>query len=161
MKPFSLSKGWGCGYRTLQTICSWLCLQKKSASDDQVPTIPQIQAMLVDMEDKPAAFKGSRHWIGSFEVQISLMSHFPFFFLKIFIIPKVCLIVDKLFDVPCKIIHVASGLELDKHFHAIEQHFDRFGSPVMMGGDQDASSKGILGTCTTQTNHNYLLVLVR
>ena len=84
MKPFTLSKGWGCGYRTLQTICSWLCLQKKSASDDQVPTIPQIQAMLVDMEDKPAAFKGSRHWIGSFEVQISLMSHFPFFCLKKF-----------------------------------------------------------------------------
>lgn len=33
-----------------------------------VPSIREIQAALVDMQDKPRSFLNSRQWIGSFEV---------------------------------------------------------------------------------------------
>ncbi len=46
-------------------------------------------------------------------------------------------------------------------FSQLEEHFEKFGSPVMMGGDHDASSKGILGTCaSTDKKDCFLLVLV-
>lgn len=60
------SQGWGCGYRTLQTVCSWMTDNQKS--DVKVPTIREIQEILVLLEDKPRGFLGSRQWIGSFEV---------------------------------------------------------------------------------------------
>ena len=60
-----------------------------------------------------------------------------------------CLILDYLYDVPCKIIH-APAKEINgklqhtlvDHVDALRHHFKVFGSPVMMGGDVDASSKG-------------------
>ena len=60
-----------------------------------------------------------------------------------------CLILDYLYDVPCKIVH-APAVEtngklqhtLSKHVDDVKNHFKKFGSPVMMGGDVDASSKG-------------------
>jgi len=61
-----LSQGWGCGYRTLQTMCSWLIGQKQPG---KVPSIPQIQEILVQSEDKNSKFKGSTDYIGSFEVR--------------------------------------------------------------------------------------------
>lgn len=73
---------------------------------------------------------------------------------------QVGLVIDKLFDVPCKILHIPSGRALTDHFPLIQEHFKEKASPVMMGGNQDAASKGILGTCTTNDNENYLLVLV-
>jgi len=42
----------------------------------------------------------------------------------------------------------------------MEQHFKEMSSPLMMGGDEDAASKGILGTCSTDDNQFFLLVLV-
>ena len=64
-----------------------------------------------------------------------------------------CLILDCLYDVPCKIIHATSNSKkgnvqhgLGSHVDSLQSHFRDFGSPVMMGGDVDASSKGeILG----------------
>lgn len=53
--------------------------------------------------------------------------------------------IDKLFDIPCKILHVNKGDELSTITNALRTHFDMFGSPVMMGGDMDCSSKGIMG----------------
>lgn len=118
--------GWGCGYRTLQTMCSWLISQGvKGHTETKVPSIPEIQDTLVCLEDKSANFKGSRDWIGSFEI---------------------CLVLDELFDTPCKIIHLSSGDQLRTNFMKLEEHFEKISSPVMMGGDQDAASKGILGT---------------
>ena len=60
-----------------------------------------------------------------------------------------CLILDYLYDVPCKIIH-APAVEtngqlhhsLFEHVDDVKNHFKKNGSPVMMGGDVDASSKG-------------------
>ncbi|XP_077493753.1 ufm1-specific protease 1-like isoform X8 [Amblyomma americanum] len=40
-----------------------------------VPTIAEVQAALVAMEDKEARFQGSRDWIGSTEVFLCL-DHF-------------------------------------------------------------------------------------
>ncbi|KAL4712603.1 hypothetical protein ACJJTC_007198 [Scirpophaga incertulas] len=115
-------RGWGCGYRTLQTMCSWMShnynIKKK------VPSISEIQEILVNIGDKPRSFLKSRQWIGSFEV---------------------CLIIDTLYDVPCKIVHVNKGNELNTIIETLKCHFAKFSSPVMMGGDVDCSSKGIMG----------------
>merc|ERR550532_1746403 len=71
-------RGWGCGYRTLQTIASWIIERKgltsskhlnNDSSKTLVPSIPDIQRILVeDLKDKESGFAGSRDWIGSFEV---------------------------------------------------------------------------------------------
>jgi len=148
-------RGWGCGYRTLQTIASWIINRKELQSSEHqnneteaksVPSISEIQKILVeDLKDKPNSFNGSRDWIGSFEV---------------------CLILDYLYDVPSKIIHAPSIQTkgevqhgLLNHVEALRSHFQKFGSPIMMGGDVDCSSKGIFGIATTKNKKNYLLVV--
>ena len=40
-------RGWGCGYRTLQTIISWI--QHNSRTELTVPTIKKIQEILVEV----------------------------------------------------------------------------------------------------------------
>ncbi|XP_072943093.1 ufm1-specific protease 1-like [Epargyreus clarus] len=115
--------GWGCGYRTLQTICSWLN-HNYAKNSVPIPSIPDIQQILVTLEDKPNSFLGSREWIGSFEV---------------------CIVIDRLYDIPCKILHVKKGDELGTLVDTLKGHFEMFGSPIMMGGDVDCSSKGIMG----------------
>lgn len=58
--------GWGCAYRSLQTIISWFQLQ--GYTQEGVPTHREIQQALVDVGDKEASFVGSSKWIGSQEV---------------------------------------------------------------------------------------------
>eukprot|EP00092_Neocalanus_flemingeri_P024650 GFUD01026735.1.p1 GENE.GFUD01026735.1~~GFUD01026735.1.p1 ORF type:complete len:218 (-),score=60.16 GFUD01026735.1:93-746(-) len=130
-------RGWGCGYRTLQTVISWIVNNKKGSSEEPVPSIAEIQDILVRMEDKPGGFSGSREWIGSVEV---------------------ALVLDQLFDVPGKIVHTRSGRELEEVFEKLKTHFDQTGCPVMMGGDLDASSKGVFGTCQTSSEKYFLIV---
>lgn len=134
-------RGWGCGYRTLQTMASWLC-HSWSPPKGQCrapPSLPEIQQALVTMEDKPGSFAGSREWIGTFEA---------------------ALVLDYFYDVPCRVIHVrGGGAELEERaVEELHQHFQKHGSPVMMGGDRDNSSKGILGVCTGDLG-SYLLVM--
>ncbi|BFZ25310.1 hypothetical protein BsWGS_28349 [Bradybaena similaris] len=124
-------RGWGCGYRTLQTICSWVRHHhlssdavSESHKNSPVPSIVQVQEALVDMEDKPRSFVNSRQWIGSFEV---------------------CLVLDYLYDVPCKILHIDKGVNISQFMPELYEHFRTVGSPVMMGGESDNSSKGIMG----------------
>ena len=76
---------------------------------------------MVQLEDKHERFLGSRDRIGSFEV---------------------CLVLDHLFNVPCKILNISSGSQLKNQVAVLIKIFDHFGSPIMMGGDVDASSKG-------------------
>ena len=64
-------KGWGCGYRTLQTMCSWIQGQRGEGMH-KVPSLGQFQDALVAMEDKPKSFAGSKEWIGSFELCICI-----------------------------------------------------------------------------------------
>ncbi|XP_030636761.1 ufm1-specific protease 1 [Chanos chanos] len=133
-------RGWGCGYRTVQTISSWLChnWSPPKSSCRSPPSLPEIQRALVTIGDKPPLFCGSKDWIGTFEAAIVL---------------------DHFYDVPCRIVHVRSGgSELAKAAEDLHQHFTIHGSPVMMGGDRDNSSKGILGVCTGKQG-SYLLVM--
>lgn len=134
-------RGWGCGYRTIQTMASWICHNMSLPKDKKtlLPSIPEIQQALANMEDKPGSFVSSRDWIGTFEAS---------------------LILDFFYDVPCKLVHVrGGGAELEQvAVKALHNHFEKQGSPVMMGGDRDNSSKGILGVCTSNEG-SYLLVV--
>ncbi|XP_074615685.1 ufm1-specific protease 1-like [Acropora palmata] len=131
-------RGWGCGYRTLQTICSWVChalRDKKQVS--KVPSLRQIQQTLVEVGDKPNSFVGSREWIGSFEA---------------------CLCVDQTFGVCSKIIHVNDGSHIDKDVTVgLLEHFKHIGSPVMIGGDADAAAKTLLGVCESKSGSYFLI----
>lgn len=131
-------RGWGCGYRTVQTLSSWLHMNGFSLNGPRA-SLAQIQQALVSMQDKPDSFIGSKGWIGTFEAS---------------------LVLDFLHDVPCKVVHVrGGGAELER-MAAVElhEHFRVYGSPVMMGGDRDNSSKGIVGVCTG-AGGSYLLVV--
>ncbi|XP_039953688.1 probable Ufm1-specific protease 1 [Bactrocera neohumeralis] len=130
--------GWGCAYRTLQSICSWIA-GKRGATDVDVlvPSIKEIQQTLVQIGDKENDFVGSHDWIGAIEV---------FYFL------------DALYDVVCRIIHIASHEDLKKYANVLKKYFDDYGGLVMMGGDMDAGSKGIAGIHISG-NQVYLLVI--
>ncbi len=80
-------RGWGCGYRTIQTMASWLCCNCSSLTDKRrpPPSLPEIQQALVTMGDKPASFLNSREWIGTFEAS---------------------LVLDYFYDIPCKLVHI-------------------------------------------------------
>ncbi|XP_057710065.1 inactive Ufm1-specific protease 1 [Corythoichthys intestinalis] len=133
-------RGWGCGYRTIQTMASWLSRNvNPQVQSRPPPSIPEIQQALVSMMDKPSWFLGSKEWIGTFEASIVLSCFY---------------------DVPCRLVHVRSGgAELEQvAVEELHQHFAKHACPVMMGGDRDNSSKGILGVCTG-TVGSYLLIL--
>ena len=65
-----MRQGWGCGYRSLQTLCSWAVKHSPSPSNNAVPTLPQIQQILVDIGDKEITFANSKQWIGCYEACI-------------------------------------------------------------------------------------------
>ncbi|EDS25734.1 conserved hypothetical protein [Culex quinquefasciatus] len=111
--------GWGCGYRTLQSICSW--------------------QTLVEIKDKPERFFGSREWIGTLEA---------------------IYVVDTLFDVSCKVIHISKRDNIAKHADTLKEYFETHGGLIMMGGDMDAASKGIAGIhISADSSDIYLLVI--
>ncbi|CAF1264968.1 unnamed protein product [Rotaria magnacalcarata] len=116
-------RGWGCGYRTLQTLCSWVINIKQEYSSSIVPSITKIQEILLNLEDKPVSFIRSNQWIGTCEATM---------------------ILSQLYDVDCKIMHISNGGDLLNYMSLLSKHFRDFGSPVMMGGDADAASKCIL-----------------
>lgn len=58
--------GWGCAYRSLQTIFSWF--RHQGYTNMAVPSHKDIQQCLVNIGDKQRSFVGSRQWIGSTEV---------------------------------------------------------------------------------------------
>ncbi|KAL9915903.1 probable Ufm1-specific protease 1 [Glossina fuscipes] len=127
--------GWGCAYRSLQSMCSWI-LNKKGQSEN-VPSIEEIQKTLVMLGDKNQKFIDSRDWIGALEV---------------------CYVIDALYNVPSKIIHVTKLEKLENHIESLAKYFQDIGGFVMMGGDMDASSKGIAGMHRDREN-TYLLIV--
>ncbi|EDV97348.1 probable Ufm1-specific protease 2 [Drosophila grimshawi] len=104
-------KGWGCAYRSLQTICSWFLLQ--GYTERAIPTHLEIQEYLHKINDKPASFVGSSQWIGSTELSMCLQGFL---------------------NVDSKIQHVASGGELSTIASELAMHFQTQGTPVMIGG---------------------------
>ncbi|XP_071441070.1 ufm1-specific protease 1 [Hetaerina americana] len=134
-------RGWGCGYRTLQMLSSWITNRLLDSSPILVPSIPSIQEMLVSMEDKPSAFSGSRDWIGTYEA---------------------FLVIDNLFKVSSKILHVKQVEKFNKVLPDLKFHFEHFKSPIMIGGDMDCSSKGVVGIHYTSGDNSmpaYLLIV--
>ncbi|XP_016415557.1 ufm1-specific protease 2-like [Sinocyclocheilus rhinocerous] len=103
--------GWGCAYRSLQTIFSWF--QQQGYVETAVPTHTQIQQALVDVGDKEPRFVSSRQWIGSIEVQAVL---------------------NQLLGVTSKIMFVSQGSELATKGRELANHFQTEGTPVMIGG---------------------------
>uniref|UniRef100_A0A7N0RJ20 Probable Ufm1-specific protease n=1 Tax=Kalanchoe fedtschenkoi TaxID=63787 RepID=A0A7N0RJ20_KALFE len=103
--------GWGCAYRSLQTIISWFRLQHYTAID--VPSHREVQQVLVDIGDKDPSFIGSREWIGAIEISFVL---------------------DKLLGVSSKVINVRSGAELPEKCRELAMHFESQGTPIMIGG---------------------------
>ncbi|XP_038611294.1 ufm1-specific protease 2 isoform X1 [Tachyglossus aculeatus] len=118
--------GWGCAYRSLQTVCSWF--RHQGYTDRPIPSHREIQQALVDAGDKPAVFVGSRQWIGSIEVQ---------------------LVLDQWLGVTSKILFVSRGSELAAKGRDLAHHFQSQGSPVMIGGGVLAHT--ILGVAWNET----------
>ncbi|KAJ8675222.1 hypothetical protein QAD02_011008 [Eretmocerus hayati] len=103
--------GWGCAYRSLQTIVSWFRLQ--GYTEKPVPSHKEIQKCLVDIGDKSPKFVNSNQWIGSTEVGFVL---------------------DSLLDISVKVLHASSGGEMVALVSDLAHHFQTQGTPVMIGG---------------------------
>lgn len=128
-------KGWGCAYRSLQTIVSWYQLQGYTTRP--IPSHKEIQKCLVDIGDKPADFIGSKKWIGSTEVGFVL---------------------ETLYKIRSRFICVSSGAELASRGGELAMHFETQGTPVMIGGGVLAHT--ILGVDYNQdTQQTAFLVL--
>lgn len=102
--------GWGCAYRSFQTVCSWL--KQQGHIDKPIPTHNEIQQTLVDIGDKTASFVGSKKWIGSTELSFCL---------------------ETMFGINSKILTTNSGAEINEYARQLLYHFDNYGGPVMIG----------------------------
>lgn len=104
--------GWGCAYRSLQTIISWF--RNQGYIDiEKVPDHRKIQQTLVEIGDKEPSFVGTRKWIGSQEVGYVL---------------------DQLYDIVSKTMFVSAGHELASKGSELRNHFLTQGTPIMIGG---------------------------
>ena len=93
--------GWGCAYRSLQTIVSWFKLNGFAPSVN-VPSHREIQQVLVDLKDKPKPFVGSKQWIGSTEIGY---------------------VVEHLLGVTSKIAFLSSGKDMPTVTNQLIEHF--------------------------------------
>jgi len=112
--------GWGCAYRTLQTICSFLRLNHYSTV--AVPSHGDIQKCLVQQNDKPPSFAGSKDWIGAVEVSLFL---------------------QQVYNVSSRILFVSDGSEVRNYARQLAMHFKNHATPVMIGGG--VLAYGLLG----------------
>ncbi|GAB0099046.1 Probable Ufm1-specific protease 2 [Sergentomyia squamirostris] len=103
--------GWGCAYRSFQTIFSWF--RHQGYTDHPVPTHKNIQEALVTLGDKQKSFLGSTQWIGSTEVGLCL---------------------EKFLNVSSRIMFCQSGSELVHKGAELAMHFESQGTPIMIGG---------------------------
>ena len=105
--------GWGCAYRSLQTLISWFILNTSVGKNIKVPTIPEIQNILVKVGDKDKKIIGSNEWIGAIEVN---------------------LVLNELLGIDNQILYVSNGTELNSKGRELLYHFQHNGTPVMVGG---------------------------
>jgi hypothetical protein len=117
--------GWGCAYRTAQSLCSFALLGGWVV-ERPVPSIRDMQRLLVDVGDKAPRFAGSAEWIGSTEVALVLRAAY---------------------GLQCKTLFVSSGAEVGSAGSGVARqlaaHFERQGTPVMIGGG--VLAYGLLG----------------
>ena len=105
--------GWGCAYRSLQTLFSWFILNTSIGYGKKVPTIPEIQTILVKLGDKDKNIINSNNWIGAIEVN---------------------LVLNELLGIENQILYVPSGADLNSKGRELLYHFQTNGTPVMVGG---------------------------
>jgi hypothetical protein len=130
-------KGWGCAYRSLQTIWSWFLLNGYTLKP--VPSHKDIQECLVKIGDKQRSFIGSKQWIGSTEVGFCL---------------------DEMLDVTFRCVTSSTGPGLAEKGRELAKHFDEVGTPIMMGGGALAFT--LLGVdFNSATGEIKFLILVR
>ena len=123
-------------------MCSWInnnCDIKSKLPT--VPTLLNIQETLVNIGDKPSSFIKSREWIGSFEICLFLdhcynVSTWIFYIFSILITSSsiyhfIYFVI--ILQVSSKIIHIRTGKEIGLEFAKFVEHFQKFGSPVMIG----------------------------
>ena len=108
-----VDSGWGCAYRSLQTLISWFILNTSVGKNIKVPTIPDIQTILVKLGDKDKKIVGSKEWIGAIEVN---------------------LVLNELLGIENQILFVSSGSEINSKGRELLYHFQHNGTPVMVGG---------------------------
>jgi Ufm1-specific protease 2 len=120
--------GWGCAYRSLQTVLSWF--QHAGLMTSPMPSIRRIQEILYATDpDKTnkKQFVGSCEWIGSFEVMMVLHHYIS--------------------GLECTIRRLESGKDLDNDAAVqllLSEHFRHpHAAPVMIGGSSYAHT--ILG----------------
>ena len=102
--------GWGCAYRSLQTLLSWF--RHQGYANTPIPTHEQIQKCLVDIGDKEKSFIGSKQWIGSTEVG--------------FVLETSC-------QIQSKFLSLSSGEDLENKGRELAHHFKTNGTPIMIG----------------------------
>ncbi|CCW67168.1 unnamed protein product [Phytomonas sp. Hart1] len=120
--------GWGCAYRSLQTILSWFLHEGYLGL--MVPSIQSLQKIIAVVDPDKARkpdFVGSKEWIGSIEIMLTLGHLMP--------------------GLECTIKHLKSGSELDTDpslQFTLQEHFKQERSPpIMIGGSGYAQT--ILG----------------
>eukprot|EP01060_Flectonema_neradi_P021073 TRINITY_DN2859_c2_g1_i3.p1 TRINITY_DN2859_c2_g1~~TRINITY_DN2859_c2_g1_i3.p1 ORF type:complete len:485 (+),score=55.52 TRINITY_DN2859_c2_g1_i3:166-1620(+) len=134
--------GWGCAYRSLQTILSWCVLNGFECTNiDVVPRIKELQEILfkVDSTKRDVRFVGSCEWIGSSEIFLTIAN---------------------LYNFECIIHRLESGTAMQSNAETvsmIHNHFIEHGSPIMIGGNQFAFT--ILGVTSPDDAEVKYLIL--
>ena len=106
--------GWGCAYRSLQSIISWFRLQQYTALRN--PTHYDIQKRLVDhCGQSRDELLGKKMWIGSLELGLFL---------------------EHALGVECRTASYQSGDDVAADGRRLAHHFQTQGTPVMIGGGQ-------------------------
>eukprot|EP00754_Rhynchopus_humris_P014747 Rhum_TRINITY_DN14408_c3_g2::Rhum_TRINITY_DN14408_c3_g2_i1::g.88580::m.88580/K01376/UFSP2; UFM1-specific protease 2 len=144
--------GWGCAYRSLQTLLSWYLTNAHAEGCGgpghrrrprrQPPSLREIQELLleVDPSKKSTRFVGSSEWIGSAEI---------------------FLVLNSLLGVECVVRRLDSGRALATDASVqqmLHEHFAGQGSPVMVGGRQYAHT--ILGVETREGSAGCRLLIL-
>ena len=109
--------GWGCAYRSFQTLYSWYLLNDLIKDAETTPSIVDIQKTLVKVGDKAPKIINSQDWIGAIEVNIVL---------------------GELLKIESIIMYLNSGSEIKSKAREIIHHFETVGSPIMMAGGKYA-----------------------
>uniref|UniRef100_UPI00398EF5F6 ufm1-specific protease 2-like n=1 Tax=Pristiophorus japonicus TaxID=55135 RepID=UPI00398EF5F6 len=126
--------GWGCAYRSLQTIISWFNFQ--GYINVPIPSHEEIQKMLVSAGDTAPDIVGSADWIGSFEIRTVLNT----------------------LGVTSKVLSFSTGSEIVMSARELSEHFIVQGTPIMVGGEPLAHT--VLGVAWNEsTGASKFLVL--
>ncbi len=128
-------KGWGCAYRSLQTIMSWFYLNH--FTNVEPLSIRDIQSALVSLGVESSSFVGSKKWIGSQEVGW---------------------ILDDLLGVSCSYVSCASADDIIASAGKMVDHFKNNGSPILLTGNNLALT--ILGIAWNKKTREALAFLI-